>query len=116
MVRVDSYWVTATARGRVWADTHETHKMGWVQVGSRATQMRVVEEYRKWLRFDQFIDGPEIKPHVEGYREWWILADAVEKGTSPPPPPPPPPVDTSSDAELGAAFRTIATFLAELFR
>ena len=118
MASVEPYWVQAARRKRVWADTHDTHKMGWVNPGD---QMRVVEEYNTWLRFDEH-NAIGINPFVEGYKEWWIRSDAVEKievdQVVPPPDPNPDvvPPYVDRDAELGAAFRTVGDFLAGLFR
>ena len=95
-------WLEVTKRERVWSSTHTVHKMGWAAIG---TKVNVVEEYQAWSRFDSFTGGADIKPFGDGYNEWWIPSNVLAPSSASPPG-----LSDVSDAQLGAALRTIANF------
>ena len=107
-------WRTVAVRERVWSGTNRTHKMGWAWQGQR---VRVVEEWNNWSRFDRYSGEGNILAHSSGYPEWWILTIALGEDLGVPGPVVPPPIPVwDTDAEIGAALRTLVRAVRDIWR
>ena len=102
-------WMQVVKRDRAWADTHMTHKMGWLDVHNTVLTGEV---YQGWTRFHDYTGTPGPLPFKGPYKEWWVRSSNLGPlGPIPTPDPVPTPGPSPNDAELGAAFQTIRRWL-----
>ena len=112
-------WYNVNKDARVWAGHSEGHKMGWMRAGSA---ILAIEEYKGAVRFVTYKEPADLIERGGGYPEWWMRVDDLSLEPMPDPDPVPGPdpapgwTPIAGDAELGAAFRTIVSFLSSYFR
>ena len=93
-------------RCRSWSSASETHKMGWLEVG---TKLHCVEQSGNWYRFDI-----PVMPLIDAsYPHTWVHGDYLEI-ISPPPEPPVPPIPI--DGDVAQALATVIRFIKAIWR
>lgn len=122
-VEIDK-WFNVNEDARIWSShAASAQKQGWLRAPAG---IRAIDDYKGSYQFDEVrvdeeLGGADERIDNPGYPQYWIrhedvslepYEDSDDNGGDTPPPPEP----VAGDAELGAALRTIVTFIAEAFR
>ena len=118
MGKIEPKWYNVNEDARVWAGHSNSHKQGWIYAPAA---ILAIEEYKRAVRFVEFkVEGKGRADFAASpdYQELWVrlmdLSLEPYEGPNGEPDETPDPdtnPDTVSDAELGAAFRTLVNFV-----
>ena len=116
-------WFNVNEDARIWSGHSDSaHKQGWIYAPAA---IRAIDEYQGSYEFVDWKvvgDGRGDFSASISYPQLWIrIADVTAEPYEPPndvpdPVPGPGPAPVAGDAELGAALRTLVSFLSSYFR
>ncbi len=125
MAKIDPpKWLNVNADARIWSGHGDgATRLGWLRAPAA---ILAIDEYKGSFQFREVLVGTGGSDQIivkSGYPQNWIRIEDTstepyeEPGTDPVvvPDPVPSPEIVAGDAELGAAFRTIVSFLSSHF-